>query len=459
MWFRRRSREAKNPPTGEASIAPSPVTKSAQISTDFVEGLRRLVAQAGTKSLLAGNVTLIGTDQLNARFGEDWPRMAARVHKIVCNVIERHLTPGDIYTDWQDAGYVIVFASLSAHSAGVKCRLIAAEIARTILGEEGAEELSVKAAVSTIDGDLVLSTIPSVSEMLSRSAASGGRSTDSELDLIEEDERNEVRLAAQLHVAQQALKPSFVYRPMWDTSCRALSAYLCAPLLAGADGTDKDMYSLVEQDLDVLYRLEGLVQARALSDLASLLKRRQKLLLILPVHFESLAAARSRRSFVENLVHLVSPEGRALLLVEIVGVPDGVPHSRLESLVVPLRQKCRAIIARVPLNATDLRSFKLAGIHAVGSEICSSPRPSETVIIHQMNRFKRLAERAEVTTFIRGLDTTSLTAAAVGAGFRYIDGDAVATAQQSPNSISKFNVLDLYRPLISRLNDGNPPPE
>ncbi len=64
--------------------------------------------------------------------------------------------------------------------------------------------------------------------------------------------------------------------------------------------------------------------------------------------------------------------------------------------------------------------------------------------MQQLSRFQRAAEKAEVVTFLHGARTRSLVAAAVGAGFHYVDGDAVAATLARPERIMPFQLADLY---------------
>jgi hypothetical protein len=65
-----------------------------------------------------------------------------------------------------------------------------------------------------------------------------------------------------------------------------------------------------------------------------------------------------------------------------------------------------------------------------------------------ISRFQRIAERAELATYIRGLRSRSLAAAALGAGFRYLEGEAIAKPVLTPQALREFRLLDIYMPLI-----------
>ena len=88
---------------------------------------------------------------------------------------------------------------------------------------------------------------------------------------------------------------------------------------------------------------------------------------------------------------------------------------------------------------------RVMGISAVGADITYLTK-SEFILMQQLARFQRAAEKAEVVTFLHGAQSRSLVAAAVGAGFHYVDGDAVAATLARPERIVPFQLADLYMP-------------
>jgi hypothetical protein len=72
------------------------------------------------------------------------------------------------------------------------------------------------------------------------------------------------------------------------------------------------------------------------------------------------------------------------------------------------------------------------------------------MLMQQMNRFARAAsDKTGLPTSLHGASSLSLVTAALGAGFTYIDGDAVAKLIDDPRGLVDFRLADLYRPLTS----------
>jgi hypothetical protein len=133
------------------------------------------------------------------------------------------------------------------------------------------------------------------------------------------------------------------------------------------------------------------------------------------------------------------------LVIEVIDVPSGVLKSRLMEVIAPLRLHCRAVSLQVAIGTIDFTHIRGTGISAVGANIADLAK-SEFIVMQQLSRFQRAAEKAEVVTFLHGAQTRSLVAAAVGAGFHYVDGDAVAATLTRPERIVPFQLADLYMP-------------
>jgi hypothetical protein len=189
------------------------------------------------------------------------------------------------------------------------------------------------------------------------------------------------------------------------------------------------------------------VRDQVLKDLEALLRDNCTLLLSMPVHFETLGAVGRRRQFVEALGKCLDDRGRKLLRIEIEGVPQGVPPARLIEIVAPLRPHCCAIMLQLPLETTDFSNVRGCGALAIGCDI-SGHRGTEFMLMQAMDRFARaIADKAGLPSYLNGANSLSMVTAALGAGFAYIDGDAVAKLIDHPRGLVDFRLADLYRPL------------
>jgi hypothetical protein len=242
---------------------------------------------------------------------------------------------------------------------------------------------------------------------------------------------------------------SFCYRPSWDPGRGVISAYLCVPTLPEAPGSDQRWRAglVLQHDVASLEKLDFALLTHAIELLEAFVRDKRRLLITVPVRFETLSASAHRRRYIEMLRTRLSPEAASLLVIELVSVPDGVPEARLLEISAPLRAQARAVVARLRPETADFMQFALARIAAVGCDL-NEQSGSELALMQQMARFSKGAAKASIATYLRNAGSLSLAAAALGAGFAHIDGDAVAEIVDQPRGIVEFSLLDLYKPAI-----------
>jgi len=242
---------------------------------------------------------------------------------------------------------------------------------------------------------------------------------------------------------------SYAYRPSWDPARGVIAAYLCVPTLPEASGTARRAAAALpcRDDIPELERLDFATLSHGIGVAEGFVHEKRRLLITVPVRFETLCVAAHHRRYVETLRTRLSPEAASLLVVELVGVPSGVPEALLLEISSPLRAHARAVIARLGPDITDFGQFAAARIAAVGCDLAEQ-NASELALMQHMARFSRGAAKAGIATYLRGISTLSLAAAALGAGFAHLDGDAVALAVDQPHGVVQFSLVDLYGPPV-----------
>lgn len=424
---------------------PAPARSERAVSPEALyDRLRILVPVGRDPAAKPGQVNLISMARIKERIGERWPHYAVKADRIARNAIERYLVGGDIYARWKDAGYIIVFATLDARQAQIKSILIGDEITKALLGEEEVNLAQVHSVEVQSDGELTFSEVPPVEQLVAETVS----------DLAAPSERVTI-----IDVEEPAPGPavpradpladlSFCYRPSWDPARGVIAAYLCVPQLPdGPSGHRRYAPIVLGNDTTALEKLDFAVMKHVIGVLDGLIREKRRLLVTMPVRFETLAAAAQRRRYIDTLQAKLSAEAASLLVIELVSVPDGVPQARLIEISSPLRAHARAVIARLRPDTTEFASFAGSRIAAVGCDIIRQSG-SEMVLMQQMARFSRGATKAGLATYLRGIGSLSLTAAALGAGFAHVDGDAIAAPVDLPRGILEFSLFDLYNPAL-----------
>jgi hypothetical protein len=429
---------------------------------EFIEQIRTLLER--TPSLHASRINIIGLKRVKERFGQTWQHVADRADRIARNVIERHLEPGDIYATWGEDTYITVFARLGEQEARVKCYLIGNEIVRTLLGEDAAECFEVKTAVTRVDGSLDLQAVGSMETLFEGAevisplapppepvppapeAEAAARDWNMDLAFVPIERDRPVPTESDPVRANLLAGVDFVFRPMWDPTRNVIATYLCVPQvrLSDIDGAVGEASLAVAGDADATARLDSATIARVKADLKAMAADGRRMIIAMPIHFETLCSAARRRRCAAEIGAIPEPM-KQYLVVEVIDVPAGVLKPRLMEVIAPLRLHCRAVSLQVAIGTIDFTHIRGTGISAVGADIGHLAK-SEFILMQQLARFQRAAEKAEVVTFLHGAQSRSLVAAAVGAGFHYVDGDAVAATLARPDRIVPFQLADLYMP-------------
>jgi hypothetical protein len=436
-------------PEGERpQDAPAPAKSAQAVSAEMLyDRLRNLVPAGRDPTAKPGQVNLISIARIKARLGSQWPHHAIKADRIARNAIERYLLPGDIYARWKDEGYIAVFATLDIHQAQIKAKLIGDEITEKLLGEEGSDLADVRAVEVQPDGSVTFSDVPSFDHLV---AVSANDSTEADAEtrtlsaIGPAIDAEPLPLGAAPRSGDPLADISFNYRPSWDPTRGVIAAYLCVPMLPdGPGGARQREASIVLADSAALANLDFAVLDHVIGVLDRLVRAKRRLLVTVPVTFETLASAAHRRRYIDILRTKLAADAASLLVIELVSVPDGVPQARLLEISSPLRAQARAVIARLRPDTTEFGQFAGSRIAAVGCDL-GRASGSELAFMQQLSRFSRGATKAGVATYLRGVRSLSLATAALGAGFAHLDGDAIALPVDQPQGIVEFSLIDLY---------------
>lgn len=411
---------------------------------DFEEKLHRALSLHGPEA--SSRVYLIELERLRDQFGEKWNRMEAKIHAIAHESIERHLAFVDVYAQYGASSYVIVFAQLNRHEAQLKCLLIAKEMARRLIGTEAASnEITVMIARADEANRLVFEEIAdfetTAQDFRKVPASRLGR------DLLVTPQ-----LSTEGAVDWESVQ--FIYRPLLTLRGMVVSTYICLPIRRTRTGGYDSGYEVLQDQTDPqqIADLDLLGLATVATEAERMAKARTPALLSLPVHFETLANHQNRPRYLGHCRDFLDPHAGRLVF-ELVNLPEGVPQSRLVELVGMLRPSARAVIARFPLTRRSFTACRAAGLHAVGADIYYS-RERESVLMREMDQFVEAAEKEMLHTYIHGLRTISLNTAAIATGFDYIDGYALTSVANIPGQATRYDLRDLYRPLLGGIDSA-----
>ncbi|KZD05873.1 hypothetical protein [Oceanibaculum pacificum] len=377
---------------------------------EFVRN-NKLVAEA----LIAGNVQMLGFAEVRKTFGERWPAIKDKVQLLAEAAIRKHTTPVDVFLTIDEERMVILFGRSTREEADDKSARIAREINEKLSGVSGIQDglVTCRALVLELDRDSAAETL-TTPEGLDQTVEAAQRSA-------EQAERESFqKLESELRIT---------YWPMANVRKRLISAYAASLVLPvwKTSGEERERRTGVfECELDcyaMIHAGEALVRAG----------HSRRALLLVPVHFETLAVKPFRTQLIAACQMLPRISSRRMLL-DVVDLPEGVPQGRLHTLFSYVGPFFAGFVARQPLGFRSPQRFvglKMLAIAADGSHV-GTPKRDE---YEQMQGFAAAAEKAHMRSVFYGAATFEAATAAKRARFDYIQGAAVAPAVSDPGRV------------------------
>ncbi|WP_305729354.1 hypothetical protein [Azospirillum sp. B510] len=457
-----------------------PSVEAGQDLRALEQRLWRLLMQPAVAS--TGRVHLLDLGMMRDRLGSGWTALRPRVLTAADSIIDRYLTRNDIRFRTAGDDYILVFASLERHAAALVCARIAQELLHLFLGDDRSADLRVSTAVGVADGQIrfehaLASTL--LAEARLRAEPAGGREASSSASVngttggttggtaggavydayadgspmvtgpifYAEEAGGKARpVLRQLRLSpDDAGRFGIRYRPVWDITQQVISTYMGTPVRifpddsfiegAAALNSLSDAMEILQLDADALV---GSVEI-----LNGLFRNKSRLMMSVPICFETLAARRTRLPFLE-ICQSIPDYLRRFLIFELLRFPPGVPTGRLSELLHEIRPYCRWTFMRVEFKSQSLSGFAGTGLNGI-TVAMPADRSAEARLMEEMNGIVTAAERAGLMICVAGLSTTSMVVAARASGVRLVAGNRIGPPQDRPRAMIRFDWPDLYR--------------
>lgn len=409
---------------------------------NFSQQLNQLLLQQ--RSILSGNIHLVGLSRIRERLGLEWPRIADRAQDVALKVIQRMCRPTDVFTRYDDLSFIIIFSDLSFDQAQLRCHEIGDEIGRRLLGEQfAAEATDVSTGVFENDGSLVFTAVDK-DELIKRLTSGVSKAPTPEEAVAKTDSDIPDFAFAQIDREKALASMEVMYRPMWNLRHKAIANYFATAGAVNVFGDRLWDTALRREYNGVVSTMEFdiFIARRALRDMAAKVAQGQKVLLGWPVHFETLGSRTGRQGYVD-LCRAIPDAVRQLLILEVDGIPEGTPQSRLLEIIAVIKPFCRGQIIRVPYTFRNFGHLTGTGLNGVGFDLSVTPK-SDTESIKILNDFATAADKVGLRYYAHGVTTRAQALAALSAGYEWIDGDAVNQMTDLPGLMTRFNIQDLY---------------
>lgn len=426
-----------------------------QAPTNTRDRLKSMLA-SGSRPL-GGQLQFLGLDEVKEQLGERWEKKKDFIRSLCQRAIKPHIGKSDLYLEYGELGFVILFGELDDEIATIKCGLIKAEILRQLKGDDELTHLNVQTSV----GDLASGSTSSVSlsDLIEKTAASksekptetkAGDTPKSVPASPQPAEAFDYSPAQKEHfqkaqwasikstlrpdpfsLGEEELDPGlgdvdFGFLPLVNQKSGVISIFHCAAvrldsfdrIINGHDvlSNNNDDKSAIELDL--------LTLARAKIGLMDMTMRKRIALVSIPLSYSTLSRPRARQDFLAGL-KTIPAELQRYLVITLTGFPDGVPTATLSEYVHLIKNNVRGVSARVHPETSSLKSLKEAGVQIVGFKFPEA-EPVSARMTQTMLAFQGSARRLGLNTFVRNLKRKDLVRAAIDLEYDYFSGPAIA---------------------------------
>lgn len=402
---------------------------------DFRQKARQILATHST--VPAGCVHLLGLEEIRERAGRRWEMIEQRVHDVTERILQKNLSPADAWIRYDGETYLVVFASKDKGKAQITCGRIKTQLMELLLGHRDTHDVTVQTVVVDMNGQMLLES-HALGNLLDGMAAKAGAGDGQDAALS--DGTNDD--AGATVPAPDPGVLDFVHHPIWDAVAHVTSTYACQPRLTRHGFAPLSGYAVLDDlaDVNAILDLDRHTLMEAVATLTELFQNRFRYILVLPVHFETMANTKRRRDYLTTC-RVISKYLAPFVSFGLVGLPRGIPMGRLNEIVTALHAVGRSVTARTDEDGADLPTYAQCGIKAAGIEL--SPYAEGTKAALELEHFSAACHKVGLSAHVDGVRDRRTMDLAVKAGFKYLSGPIIGTDDPYPQHMARCTEKDL----------------
>jgi len=234
--------------------------------------------------------------------------------------------------------------------------------------------------------------------------------------------------------------------PMWYASQRIIIGHDCVPMLDGASlrNVGLQFRDVTADPNEVRAAVDTVTYERVAEMLRKNLAAPTRGLVICPVHASTLAHTRYVGAFIASGSGL-PPEAQNYLIFLVKGFALPVSRIKVRDAAAYLKPRARGMLVDLPLNTDDINPcFKEFGFHGARTTVTDFAGQEAAALKH-LNGFAERCDKARLRSTIDGLESQSLTVAALAAGFSYLSGTAIQRRAGESGELQDFDVDALFK--------------
>ncbi|MBO6558963.1 MAG: hypothetical protein JJ959_00400 [Nisaea sp.] len=361
--------------------------------------------KVAAEALMAGNVEMLGLENLKEKFGPNWTKVRGKVHLLTETIIKKIITPHDVYVLANAEQFIVLFGKDDRKTASLKAQQIAKEVNRRLHGtgtEAGFEGVVVKSMVFEVPRDEP-EKLTGVKELTQTVEEAREQKQAEETEAFEK-----AKESIRLH-----------YWPITNIRKRLVSMYRSELMVPeGMMPEDGSETGALECAMDI-----ATVQlARAAMEE----KPRAKPFLLMPVHMETITNKRFREAILVELKFLPDWAERRLLLY-VTGIDDDVPQTVVHNSFTYLAPFCAGFVGG--FSRKFKRADQLQGAGMIGTA-CTAGDAKEITpsLVEELSNFVVNNHGGRNRTFFFGAPDLDTATSARKVHYDYVDGPGVAPA-------------------------------
>ncbi|HEX6960001.1 MAG TPA: hypothetical protein VF194_18605 [Ferrovibrio sp.] len=404
----------------------------------------------------AGTLQLVGLDYIRRALAETWESHRDKVHAVVESTFRRYLEPADAYYKIDDERFLVLFTRLARPQAEAKATAIAREVQRLVLGELPAgHDVTVKSRVAEVDRKLLMEKVSTLEQLLefvetgqlapedgggialfenlgadepppAAAAVTGPGPDMADLD------QSLAALWQKTSAAQYLKQCSVRFDPVFSTRRKAFTAFDVRILHRGAMPQEDDMM-LVDDPEALQFHLDRYALLSGALGLQHMLTQTMQALIVMPVHFSTLATAKTRNVYLQRLRE-VPQSFKRFIGFSITGVAPGTPPGRIADILSYLQPLSIMQGMRLPADPKLVDLYAAAGVQSLAVSAAETMAGGETA--HQQGvdlaAFARRVRAHQMDSVLLDIDDADMLRLGLGGGFSLLAGAAVARGAAEP---------------------------
>ena len=398
-----------------------------EIRPDVKERLMQLLHTQDTVS--AGQLVLLGLDDMKARLGDDWPRYADRVHSLLHKVFSNTLLPSEVFLRLGDDRYVVVFHERDQAAARLVCEKMVQNVYEIFLGTPHFSKMALDSVVMTLDSTTLARSLGvGLSEPAAAPAQSTAAATLSPVRLAREQ-------AGGLPLGE------ICYIPLWDIANRIVYAY--RPTLFKLSGRRRlSGYAALsnQKNPTLVHEFDAALYKTAVADLEVIAGSKHPVLGVVPVSYLTLSGVGSSVDYYRMCMAQGAKVGRQLIF-EAAHFNSGTPPWRAYEIVSMLKQFSRGVFVRIDASWRSLELLGDLQLLGITLDLELDARPI-VQIRADIERTAAYAKKHRLLLAVAGVHSPLTAYAAAEAGARFVSGHYLVAATAKPQPALTLDWLD-----------------